>query len=198
MLQVPHQVLTLFLAALNERPHIFLLMSLTGPLNCYQWRHQNFSVGASRRQNVILRGQKSKNLPKMADFGIFFFWQGGKWGGGAEPLTGGQYPHAPPWCHHWLLPKDPFFIRDLHFQKMFTQRPQSWEKYPHLDERHNYYLNEPYLLQLSSPKEPHFRTVVTKRPLFCVWCTHMYVSHVQIPPLGIETYLSQYQHICEL
>ena len=32
-----------------------------------------FLWGASRGQNAILRGQKSKKLPKMADFGNFFF-----------------------------------------------------------------------------------------------------------------------------
>ena len=32
-----------------------------------------FFVGASRGRNAILRGQKSKNLPKMAYFGIFPF-----------------------------------------------------------------------------------------------------------------------------
>ena len=38
-----------------------------------QWRHQKFFVGASRGQNTFLRGQKSNKLPKMADFGHFFF-----------------------------------------------------------------------------------------------------------------------------
>ena len=51
---------------------------------------ENFLWGA-------LRGQKSKKLPKMADFGRLFFsdW-GGKWG--AEPPTGGggKYPMPPP------------------------------------------------------------------------------------------------------
>ena len=50
-----------------------------------------FLWGASRGQNAILRGQKSKNLPKMGDFGHFFLLTGGKWG--AEPPTWG--PHAP-------------------------------------------------------------------------------------------------------
>ena len=58
-----------------------------------QWRHQNF-LGASREQNAYLRGQKSKNLPKMADFCHFFLLTGGKWVG-AEPPTGGKMPpHA--------------------------------------------------------------------------------------------------------
>ena len=49
---------------------------------------------ASRGQNAILRGQKSKNLPKMAVFDhFFFFWLGGA---GGEPLTGGQMPPCPP------------------------------------------------------------------------------------------------------
>ena len=62
-----------------------------------QWRHQKFFCGggASRGQNAILRGQKSKNLPKMADFGHFFLLTGGKWGG-AEPPTGGHFPPCPP------------------------------------------------------------------------------------------------------
>ena len=50
--------------------------------------------GASRGQNAILRGQISKNLPKMADFGNFFLLTGGKWG--AEPPTGGHLPPMPP------------------------------------------------------------------------------------------------------
>ena len=42
---------------------------------------------------MFQRGQKSKNLPKSADFGHFFFW-GGR---GAEPLAGGaaNAPYAP-------------------------------------------------------------------------------------------------------
>ena len=44
-----------------------------------QWRHQKFFCGggASKGQNAILRGQKSQNLPKMADFGHFFLLRGG-------------------------------------------------------------------------------------------------------------------------
>ena len=34
---------------------------------------------------------------KMADFGNFFFWWGGKWG--TEPPMGGNAP-MPPWCCH--------------------------------------------------------------------------------------------------
>ena len=41
-----------------------------------------FFVGASRVKNKILRGQKSKDLPKMADFGIFS--SGGASGGRAS------------------------------------------------------------------------------------------------------------------
>ena len=49
---------------------------------------------ASRGQNAILRGQKSKNLPKMADFGHFFLLTGGQVG--AEPPTGvGICPPCP-------------------------------------------------------------------------------------------------------
>ena len=57
-----------------------------------------FCRGASRGQNAILRGQKSKNLPKMADFDHFFFWRGGKWG---------WRPPCPPWCRHWKLLQKP-------------------------------------------------------------------------------------------
>ena len=46
--------------------------------------------GGIEGQNAFLRGQKSKNLPKMDDFDHFFFW----WGG-AEPLMGAFAPHAP-------------------------------------------------------------------------------------------------------
>ena len=53
-----------------------------------------FCGGASRGQNTFLRGQKSKKLPKMADFGHFFFWLGGKWG--EKPPTGGKMPPMPP------------------------------------------------------------------------------------------------------
>ena len=41
---------------------------------------ENFSWGAARGQNAYLRGQKSKKLPKIADFSHFFFLTGGKWG----------------------------------------------------------------------------------------------------------------------
>ena len=50
-----------------------------------------FLWGASRGQNAILRGQKSKNLLKMADFGYFFLLTGG-----AEPPT--QWGAFPPPC----------------------------------------------------------------------------------------------------
>ena len=44
-------------------------------------------------------GQKPKNLPKIADFGHFFFW----WGQvGAEPLTGDKCLLRPPWWSHWF------------------------------------------------------------------------------------------------
>ena len=36
--------------------------------------------GVSRGQNMVVRGQKSKNLQKMADFGHCFLLTGGKWG----------------------------------------------------------------------------------------------------------------------
>ena len=46
-----------------------------------QWWHQNFFVGGTEGAKCISEGQKSKNLPKMADFYHFFSsdW-GGKWG----------------------------------------------------------------------------------------------------------------------
>ena len=54
-----------------------------------------FSVAAPERgQNAILRGQKSKNLPKMADFDNFFLLTGGQVGGRAS--KGGQMPPCPP------------------------------------------------------------------------------------------------------
>ena len=69
------------------------------PKICRKWLILAFffllSGGGHRGgQNVILRGQKSKNLPEMTDFGHFF---PSEWGGqvGAE---------GPPWCHHWLRP----------------------------------------------------------------------------------------------
>ena len=44
-----------------------------------------FCGGASRGQNAILRGQKSKNLLKMDDFGNFFLDWGACGGGGKYP-----------------------------------------------------------------------------------------------------------------
>ena len=61
-----------------------------------------FLWGASRGQNAILRGQKSKNLPKMADFGHFFLLTGGQVGGQSLWL-GGICPPCPP-----LMP--PLFV----------------------------------------------------------------------------------------
>ena len=53
--------------------------------------------GASREQNVILRGQKSKNLPKWLILAIFFLLTGGKWEERAsDDGGGGKYPHPPP------------------------------------------------------------------------------------------------------
>ena len=54
-----------------------------------------FEGGASRGQNAILRGEKSKNLPKMADFGQIFLLTGGQVGE-AEPPTGGANAPSPP------------------------------------------------------------------------------------------------------
>ena len=56
---------------------------------------RNFFVGASRGKNAILRGQKSKNLPKMADFGHFFLLTGGASGGG-QSLQLGAFAPCPP------------------------------------------------------------------------------------------------------
>ena len=68
--------------------------------------------GASRGQNAFLRGQKSTNLPKMADFDHFFLLTGRKWG--AEPQTGGEgnapcSSPPPPWCRHCLGPIENHF-----------------------------------------------------------------------------------------
>ena len=58
---------------------------------------RNFFVGgASRGQNAIPRGQKSKNLPKMADFGHFFLLTGGGASGGKSLRLGGHLPPCPP------------------------------------------------------------------------------------------------------
>ena len=72
------------------------------------WRHQKFLWGASRGQNAFLRGQKSKNLPKMADFNHFLLltgWQVGdrasNWGWGENaPMPPLMPPlHTPPLWH---------------------------------------------------------------------------------------------------
>ena len=47
-----------------------------------------FFLAASRGKNAILRLQKSKNLPKMADFGHFFLLTGEKVGGQSLRLWG--------------------------------------------------------------------------------------------------------------
>ena len=63
----------------------------------FQWRHQkNFFVGASRGQNAFLRGQKSKNLPKIADLDHFFILTGGKWGDRTSNGGGQMPPCSPP------------------------------------------------------------------------------------------------------
>ena len=56
-----------------------LLLWLTSSMN--SGRTRNFVVGASREQNVFLRGQKSQNLPKMADFDHSFLLMSGASGG---------------------------------------------------------------------------------------------------------------------
>ena len=57
--------------------------------------------GTSRGKNAILRGQKSQNLPKMADFGHFVLLTGGASGGRASDWGGDKMPTCPPWCRHW-------------------------------------------------------------------------------------------------
>ena len=59
---------------------------------CVSGNTRNFFVGASRGQNTILRGQKSKNLLKITDFGHFFY---NDWGGQSLQLGGGECPYAP-------------------------------------------------------------------------------------------------------
>ena len=73
-----------------------------------QYRHQKFVFGGhgGGAQNAILRGQKSKNLPKMTYFDHFSLLTGG--GVGAELRRGGgaigPMPpfHLDPWCRHWI------------------------------------------------------------------------------------------------
>ena len=50
-------------------------------------------------ENTFLKGQKSKNLPKMADFAHFFLLTGGKWRGQMPPMP----PLMPPLgaLHQW-------------------------------------------------------------------------------------------------
>ena len=56
-----------------------------------------FVEGASKGQNAFLRGQKSKNLPKMADFDHFCLLTGGGASGGrTSEGGGGQMPKCPP------------------------------------------------------------------------------------------------------
>ena len=45
--------------------------------------------GGIEGQNMIRRGKNPKKLPKMADFGHFF------WGGGGGRASDGGMPHAP-------------------------------------------------------------------------------------------------------
>ena len=56
---------------------------------------RNFSVGGIEGKNAILRGQKSKNLPKMTDFGHVFPSDWGQVGGGRASDWGVFAPHAP-------------------------------------------------------------------------------------------------------
>ena len=67
-----------------------LVVSSRPTVTTLQWRHQNFFGGVSRGQNTILRGQKSKNLPKMAYFGPFY------WGAsGGRASDWGEMPPCP-------------------------------------------------------------------------------------------------------
>ena len=52
-----------------------------------QWWHQKFFVGGIEGAKCDSEGQKSKNLPKMADFGHFFLLTGVQVD--AESPTGG-------------------------------------------------------------------------------------------------------------
>ena len=47
-------------------------------------------------KNAILMGRKSKNLPKMADFDIFFFWRGASGGRASDGGGGGANAPMPP------------------------------------------------------------------------------------------------------
>ena len=59
-----------------------------------QWWHHNFFVGSIEGAKCDSEGQKSKNLPKVGDFGHLFLRGGGA--RGAEPPTGGrQIPPCP-------------------------------------------------------------------------------------------------------
>ena len=64
-----------------------------------------FLWGASRGQNAILSGQKSKNLPKIADFGHFILLRGGGQVGGRASDWGAFSPMAPPLMPPLALPK---------------------------------------------------------------------------------------------
>ena len=70
-----------------QEHNTLVVVALSGGTRIFLW-----GGGASRGQNVILRGQKSKNLTKMADF---FLWLGGKWGGKSLWL-GEKMPPIPP------------------------------------------------------------------------------------------------------
>ena len=89
---------------------------------CLQWRHQKFFVEGHRGSKMhFWGGKKSKNLPKLADFDIFFLLTGEASGGRAEPPTGGANAPCPPWCRHCL-----FVLIWIHFHPKFIQIWQ-WE-----------------------------------------------------------------------
>ena len=97
-----------------KQKHLFCMLCATLWLFCMQWRHQKFflweGIGG---QDAITRGQKSKNLQKMVDFGHLFLLTGGR---GTEPPMGGMPPCPPP----LMLPL--FVCYVLHFDSPPLQK----------------------------------------------------------------------------
>ena len=121
-----------------------------------QWRHQKFFCGggASRGQNTFLRGNNKKKLPKMADFGHFFFWLGAS--GGAEPPTGGQMPPCPP-----LMP--PLAICVTHVQKNFSIRTSIKQ------------LLTKYQIFTKLPQIPHIHINLNFSSIFATFWTNCFI-----------------------